>query len=89
MLYEENKEQYDNNKKAYSHLNWSIGLYKLCIGEIDYDVLKKGVKDEHINVKRILIYFAVKIGLKKSIAKTNSLAISPIKSWENGDYNQP
>lgn len=68
-IYSKNSKLYELDKKSYSHLCWSIGLYNLCLGNLDYKNLETGVFHNGINVKRLFIYVLIKIGFRKLIVK--------------------
>lgn len=68
-LYQKNKDLLKNNPKAKSHLSWSIGMYSLFSNNIDYGMLKTGVFGNGLNLNRLMIYFAIRVGFKSIIMK--------------------
>lgn len=66
-MLEKHHDLYINNKKAYAHICWSMGLYSLYLPHTRNDYLFIGATHDGINAKRLLIYIFVIIGGKKII----------------------
>mgnify|MGYP001623585951 CR=1 FL=1 len=68
-MYKKNKEEYHNNKKAYAHICWSLGMYSLYSDNIKIDLLKKGAFINGIDKKRLCIYALIRMKLNFLIKK--------------------
>lgn len=68
-LYQKNTDLLKNNPKAHSHLAWSIGMYSLFSNKTDFKMLKTGVYGNGVNLRRLIIFLAIKVGLKRVIMK--------------------
>lgn len=66
-IYIKNEKELKKDKKAYAHICWSMGMYSLYTDIERYDLLKKGIVSNGINIKRLLIFILIKIGLKNFI----------------------
>lgn len=69
IIYEKNKLLLKNNRKADAHFHWSMGMYSLYTNQPRYDSLKAGFMLDGFNMRRFLIYCAIRIGLKEYIKK--------------------
>ena len=62
-----NKFEYEANPKAYSHICWSMGLYSMYTDNPKSGLLWKGVTIDRFNIRRFLIYIALKSPAKQMI----------------------
>ena len=69
IIYEKNKLLLKKNRKADAHFHWSMGMYSLYTNKPRYDSLKVGFTLDGFNIRRFLIYCAIRIGLKEYIKK--------------------
>lgn len=72
IIYKKNKKEIDQNKKAYAHICWSMGMYSLFLDTKRLDLLKKGVYEDGINIKRLTIYMLIKFKMDSVIKKIYS-----------------
>ncbi len=73
IIFKKNINKYNLNRRAYAHINWSMGMYKLCLNIMDEKKLRIGVFYDRLNVKRLIIYILIKIGFKKIIIEKYSI----------------
>lgn len=66
-MFKKNRMYILNDKKAYAHFCWSMGLYSLFTEKDRIDLLKEGVFANGFNKKRFAIYFFIKVGFKNFV----------------------
>lgn len=70
VIYERNKEGYIANKRAYSQIHWLMGIHgMLTNNKSNFRDMWIGATANGINIKRLLIVVATRIGLLKIISK--------------------